>query len=110
MGQPGCRVQLYHKRPIVAVDDQAGQAVVFAVNQPIAGGFGCRQGGPTPRRRFDLGLKPLAVNCRRLTLLQNAHPNHGSRIVQPHRQETVFTVEDDGQVTGTAVPTYRLNR
>jgi hypothetical protein len=40
MGDPGCCVELDHQRLLIPVEDEARQAIVLTVNQPVAGGAG----------------------------------------------------------------------
>lgn len=105
MWDPRGRIQLEHQRPLVAVNHQAGQAIVFAVHQPVAGDGlrapALRQRQASLCRQRQSGTPPFRVNGGRLAVLQDAHPDGRMGVVQAHGQKVALAVKDHGQITGS---------
>ena len=100
MRQPRRRVQLDDQRIRVTAHDQAGQSVVFAMYQPVAGRALRTERLADSCRRAQPLDEPRAVNRGRLAVLQDADPDRRIGIVQANRQETPLGVEDHRQVAG----------
>ena len=102
MGNPGGGVKFEDERVGVAVEDEAGQTVVLAVDETVAGGVLSFEGGAQARSIYKFVLKPVGVDGRGFAGLQNAHADRRGGVVQTDRQKAPLVIEDDGQIAGRA--------
>jgi hypothetical protein len=73
VGQPCGGVELEDERVAVAVEHQAGHAVVLAMDDPVPGGVaGGEHRPPTIDRGLDLRPPPRRVDRGRLAVMQHA--------------------------------------
>ncbi len=101
--QPRRGVQLKHQEVCVPVDHQAGQTVVFAMNQAIAGGAMLDEGGAPGCRRRQFLAQPGPVDGRRRAVLQHPHPDRRRGVIQADGEEAPPLVEDHRQIAGPAL-------
>ena len=97
--EPRRRVGLDDERRVVAVDDEAGEPVVLAVHDAVAG-RAVRRGerGPAVQRRGDAPVPPVGVDRDRVAVVQHAHADRRRRVVQADGGEPAAVVEHDGEV------------
>ena len=103
---PRRRVQLHDEHVRVAIDDEAGQAVVLAVDEPVAGGRRIelgRERRPSLDRRAEPRPEPCRVDRHRRALVEHLHADGRRRVPQPDRDEAAVVVEHDGEVAGRAL-------
>ena len=110
VGRPRRRVELQHQRVIVAVHHDPRQAVVLAVDEPVAGRGAGAERLAQAHRLGQPGLEPRPVDRRRAVALEDAHANRGVRVVESDGEEAVAAVVDDRQVAGVPLAALLADR
>ncbi len=99
VGQPGRGVDLRHVRVVVAIDHEAGQAVVLPVDEAIPGGVaGLLQRPPVRQRGAQSPGPERRVDRRRPAVVQDTDADRRVRVVQADGDERPVRIEDDRQV------------
>lgn len=97
-GKPGRGVNLEDKGIVVAVEDEAGEAVVFAVDDSVAGGFGTEVSFGD---RFGEAFLPEGgVDGSWFAGVDDSDADGGVGIVETDGEEFVVAIEDDGEFAG----------
>src|SRR3954452_23314039 len=109
MRDPRRRVQLDDEGVCVAVEDEAGKAVVLAVEHPIPVSVVADHGASFDGRA-DALLPEGRVDVDRLAGMKDPNPYRRARIPQPDGDEVAIVVEDHREVANRAAVADRRDR
>ena len=94
------RTHLHHQIITITIDDQTGQIVTLAMNQPVDRGFATGgQGGPASECGLDAALPKGLINPFFLFPGEDAHLDLAGAVEIALRQPTTIGIVDIDQVT-----------
>ena len=100
MGNPGPGVKFENEGVGITVEHEAWQAIVLAMDKPIAVGVffiqGCAQLGDDDK----FVLKPICVNGGGFARLQDAYADRRRGVIQTNGEKAALVIEDNGKVAG----------
>lgn len=102
VGEPAPRIHLEDQGPIVEVRHDAGESVIFAMQNAVPGGFGGGDPGSPVERFAEASGEERFSDLLRSPLHEEPNPDRTLRVVESRGEKTALPVEDDGNVSGLA--------
>src|SRR5258705_3096466 len=98
MGNPEGSVKFEKESIRITVEHQAWQAIIPAMDKPIAGGIVFFQRGTHVGGDDKFVLKPIHVDDGGVARLQDTHTDRGRGVIQTNREKAALAIEDDGEI------------
>ncbi len=95
-GQPRGGVEFEDQGRVVAVQDQSGKTVALAIDEAETGGCGIGKALAPGEGRPESSAPEGRVDRDRVSGMDDAHPQGGGGVVEPHGEETIVAVVDHG--------------